>query len=314
MLELNSDEGKNKFLSDYQGKNYPSLNYKITIEKSDEILKQESLLSLLTLQEKITFPIAYHRMSKDDYDRSLKEPGLIYLDKEVMGHQEKVIGYIIKKVGSNLLSGKSIMDISLPVQIFDKRTMLQVLAYEMCLAPIFLTRSYYSNDILEKLKWSTVFLVSQLNLSPLQTKPFSPILGETFQCYIGELSIYIEQTRHKPLTNNFYMFYKNSYECLFKIYGCMTTDASTGANSVKAKKTGKFLIEFKDGTIHEIIFPKILISGTTMGTRLFNFTNTALVIDRKNNLASYLHFNPDEKGAIASFFSKKQKSFPDTIK
>ncbi len=94
----------------------------------------------------------------------------------------------------------------------------------------------------------------------------------------------------------------------------MTTDASTGANTVKAKKYGKFLIEFQDGIIHEIIFPKILISGTTMGTRLFNFTNTALVIDRKNNLASLLNFNPDEKGAFASFFSKKQKSFPDTIK
>jgi hypothetical protein len=145
LVVFRSQEGKEKFLSNYQGKNYTSLNYKLTAEKSWQVTELENLVQAMTISEaeKITFPVAYHRMSKDDYDRTLKEPGLIYLDKEVMGHQEKVIGYIIKKIGSNLLSGKSIMDISLPVQIFDKRTLLQVLAYEMSLAPIFLTNSIY---------------------------------------------------------------------------------------------------------------------------------------------------------------------------
>ena len=203
------------------------------------------------------------------------------------------------------------MTISLPVNIFDKRTLLQVLAYEMSFAPIFLSRVYYSVDNLEKLKWMTVFLVSQMHLSPLLTKPFSPILGETFQCKIGDVSIYIEQTEHKPLTCNFYM---TSGKGIFKIYGSQTCEASTGANNVKAKKTGSFMVEFQDGSLYEIFAPQVHIKGTTVGRRTFNYKHIGVVADRKNNIASFIQYNPDEKNGFVSLFSSKQKTFPDTVR
>ena len=242
----------------------------------------------------------------------MKEPGLIFTDKAIIEKQDKVIAFLLKKIGSTLIKGKSIMSISLPVNIFDKRTLLQVMAYEMSIAPIFLSRAFYSVDVIERLKWSTTLIVAQLHLSPLQTKPFSPILGETFQCKIGDLNVYIEQTEHKPnITFNFYMAASdNSY----KVTGYITIDASTGANSIKAKKTGKFLIQFKDGVVHELYFPRVHVKGTTIGKRLFNFKHVAVVADRKNNIASYIQFNPDEKGAFASIFSSKQKSYPDTFR
>ena len=40
--------------------------------------------------------------------------------------QEKTISYILKNLGSNIIKGKSIMNISLPVDIFDKRSLLQL--------------------------------------------------------------------------------------------------------------------------------------------------------------------------------------------
>jgi hypothetical protein len=36
-----------------------------------------------------------------------------------MNAQKKVLGYIVKKMGSNLLQGKGITSISLPVDVFS---------------------------------------------------------------------------------------------------------------------------------------------------------------------------------------------------
>ena len=154
-----------------------------------------------------------------------------------------------------------------------------------------------------------MFVISQLFISPLQEKPFTPIIGETFTCTIGDLTLYQEEIVHKPPTSAIYGISEN-----YTIQGHLATDASTGANTVKARKTGSLSVKFKDGNIHELFFPQIHIKGTTVGKRLFNFKHIVMVVDRKNNLASYIRINPDEKGAIASFFSSKQKSYPDTIK
>jgi len=195
------------------------------------------------------------------------------------------------------------------VIIFDKRSLLQVPAYELSFAPYFLDRAALYSDPIEKLKWVGVFLFSQLHLSPLQTKPFNPILGETFSFEIGNsIKVYLEQTEHKPPTSNF-LVYGNGY----KAYGYVITEASTGANSISARKTGKYIIEFKDGTKHSLYFPSVSIKGLMMGKRTFNYKNIGLVTDEANNLAVYIKFNPDEKGTIGKLFFS-QKSTPDTAK
>jgi hypothetical protein len=45
---------------------------------------------------------------------------------------------IIKQLGSNLLSGKSIMNMSLPVEIFDNKSILERFAVGFGYAPKFL--------------------------------------------------------------------------------------------------------------------------------------------------------------------------------
>lgn len=145
-------------------------------------------------------------------------------------------------------------------------------------------------------------------LSPLQYKPFSPIIGETLQCKIGDLDLYLEQTSSKPIVCNFYGISVN-----YKIHGYISTSAATGVNSVKACKQGKFYIDFNDGNSYELLFPQIYIKGTTLGKRVFNFKKMSAVIDKKNNLSAIIKFNPDEKGFFSSLFSSKQKSSPDTF-
>jgi hypothetical protein len=123
------------------------------------------------------------------------------------------------------------------------------------------------------------------------------------------MKIYMENVVSKPPTYRIYIIANN-----YKIHGYTTLDASTGANSVKALKRGKYTIEYNDGTIHELHFPIVHIKGITFGTRIFNYKRVCVVTDVEEGIAAYVKFNPDEKGAFASIFSSKQKTFPDTIK
>ena len=73
----------------------------------------------------ITYPLVYEDIVKTQYIKSYGTEGLEYIDKETINKQRGILTYLIKKVGSNLLSGKSIMNVSLPIYIFDYRSLLE---------------------------------------------------------------------------------------------------------------------------------------------------------------------------------------------
>ena len=56
------------------------------------------------------------------YDEKVK--GIVFTDQDTIRKQGKVISFMIKKMGLNILRGKSIMNVSMPVAIFDKCTLL----------------------------------------------------------------------------------------------------------------------------------------------------------------------------------------------
>ncbi len=62
----------------------------------------------------------------NEYERKLGYDGLIYTNNELIEKQRSVGGYIIKNIGLNLIKGKSVMNISLPINIFDTRSILEL--------------------------------------------------------------------------------------------------------------------------------------------------------------------------------------------
>ena len=64
-------------------------------------------------------------MILSDYMKDYGAEGIEFINQKVIQKHRGIISYIIKKIGSNLLSGKSIMNVSLPIYIFDHRSLLE---------------------------------------------------------------------------------------------------------------------------------------------------------------------------------------------
>ena len=88
-----------------------------------------------------------------DFERKQGADGLVFVNKDIIEKQRAVIGYLMKKIGMNLIKGKSVMNISLPINIFDVRSHLEVFAFQNSYARIFLDKAGKMKDPLEKLKY-----------------------------------------------------------------------------------------------------------------------------------------------------------------
>ena len=60
------------------------------------------------------------------------------MNKEVIKGQKGSLLYVIKQVGANIISGKSVLNVSLPVDIFEPRTLLERSASSFGIAPDYL--------------------------------------------------------------------------------------------------------------------------------------------------------------------------------
>ena len=63
------------------------------------------------------------------------------VNKEKISKQRSVLGYIFKNLGSNLIKGKSLMNISFPIYVFEPISLLQRFANSLGYAPILLEQA-----------------------------------------------------------------------------------------------------------------------------------------------------------------------------
>ena len=78
-----------------------------------------------------------HCLWKDEW--KISENGdLINVDEEKIKIQSSVLKLVVKRMGRNLLAGKSILQMSLPIEIFGTDSNLERLAKGYIYAPRFL--------------------------------------------------------------------------------------------------------------------------------------------------------------------------------
>lgn len=272
-----------KFYTKYNGKPFGSgQNYKLNLQKGKSNKK-----SLTSKTKEIIYTDIYESWVDTHYFIKKNEEGLILVNPQHKEYQKKMIEYLIQKINSAFIKNQNIINFLFPIITYDKRTLLQVFAYELREAPIILNKIYYISNPIEKLKYMTSFIISQIYLSPLRIKPFNPLLGETFQIKIGNLNCYFEQTMICPPTTNFFCF---DSDRLYKIYGYISIYTRTGINNCKVLKLGHIFIEYKDGQKYKIYYPSYYIGGITIGKRSFNVKDSSLVIDETNRLVSFIKF------------------------
>lgn len=72
------------------------------------------------------------------YVKQVGAPGLEFIDEGILAKQRSVLAYMIKTAGMNVLEGKSIMNISLPINISDYRSVTEVFAFQTRIHEFFL--------------------------------------------------------------------------------------------------------------------------------------------------------------------------------
>ena len=149
------------------------------------------------LKNKLVTDQPVHWLLGTDFKRD-PAVGVEILNQEWINGQKKVIGFIIKGMGKNLLEGKSIMGMSLPISIFSGDSILQRAAKCMTYAPLYLKKAGEAEDPLEQFKQAITFYFTIMHLGIEQQKPFNPILGETYQGLIGGEQVLLEQISHHP--------------------------------------------------------------------------------------------------------------------
>ena len=106
------------------------------------------------------------------------------------------------------------MNISLPIFIFDPRSLLEMWVWQNGYCDEFLEKAFLEKDPIERLKYATTYALTKMHLCVAQQKPFNPILGETFRSKLGDSLFYLEQTSDHPPQINFYVIGKN-----YKLFG-----------------------------------------------------------------------------------------------
>ncbi len=234
----------------------------------------EKYLDEQKMNNHIKYNIKYDELIRKNFMKDYGTQGLEFINQELLKKQRGIMTYMIKKIGTNLLNGKSIMNVSLPINIFDQRSILETFAYANIYHPIFFSKLDETISNLDRMKILSAYMIATLSLQLAGTKPFNPILGETFQAKVGDLEMYLEQTCHHPPIFNFY--FKNS---LFISYGFSALEVHSSANSMVADNNGKMYIQFKDGTLYKLKPPKMQISGLMLGKRYVNYIENLAIED-----------------------------------
>lgn len=291
-LHFKFPEIGDKFYSKYNGKTFGlGQNYKLNIQKCASNKK-----TINTQTKEIKYNDKYENWIDTYYFRKINEEGFILVNPLHKEYQKQMIKCLIQRIKSTFIKGYNIINYLFPITSYDRRTLLQVFAYELRESPYILNLTYYLSNPIERLKYMTSFVISQIYLSPLRIKPFNPLLGETYQTKIGNLNCYFEQTMINPPTTNIYCIDSDG---LYKVYGHISIYTKTGISSCKVLKLGNIYVEYENGQKYKIYYPSYYIGGITIGKRSFNVNDSSLIVDETNRLVSFIKFK-DRKNSNTS--------------
>lgn len=102
--------------------------------------------------DKIPYLVNYREHIINHFIQAPGDTYLKFIDEVTIEKQRGVLKHFLSKFSSNLLSGSGIMNISLPIKIFDARSLVEILAFQCTVAPDYLEAAGLEEDPVERLK------------------------------------------------------------------------------------------------------------------------------------------------------------------
>ncbi|KAF4321723.1 hypothetical protein BBO99_00004288 [Phytophthora kernoviae] len=229
-----------------------------------------------------------------------KRGGLQFQDRETLKRQQGVFKEVMMQVGSQILSGKLSVRASLPIHIFEPKSLLERVANGWNYAPTVLKKAALSRaDPVERMKFVMAFVAGGLHFCVGQMKPFNPILGETYQAtYPDGTQIFMEHISHHPVKSVFTVTGPKGLYCMFGVY---EFESVTSRSSLMNYQLGTVNITFHDGAVITYTMPQIKMSGILFGDRTVEIVGSSRFEDAANRLVGELNFDANN-----SFLKKSQ--------
>ncbi|OQR86239.1 PH domain containing protein [Achlya hypogyna] len=220
-----------------------------------------------------------------------KKGGLIFEDKDVLKKQQGVVKDVMVQLGAQLLSGKLAVRLSLPIRVFEARSLLERVAEAWSYAPTYLTKAAATSDPIERMKYIMGFVVSGLHCCVNQNKPFNPILGETYEASLSDGTlIFMEHVQHHPPVSAFYL--QGPHES-YQLHGRYEFESSMSGNSITNFQNGTTTFECALGKV-KYELPQLKMGGVVLGERLVEWSGVARFVDSQANLAGTLDFDAND--------------------
>ena len=229
---------------------------------------------------------------------AIRDTGIYCLKKDIVEKQSGIIKEVIAALTKCIWTG-GVMSLSLPIRIFEPRSMLERITDWFSFAPILLTKAGGVGNKIEAFKYVVAFSLSALFRSSEQLKSLNPMLGETYQCEWEDGSkMYLEHTCHTPPISHFYIKSSNN---LFRVSGYV--DMEMGGimkamltNTMQIIPKGRITVYLPETEQKiDFQFPKITRGGALWGERYMYFSDHMKFEDRGNNLKCVIAFANNRK-------------------
>ena len=224
--------------------------------------------------------------------------GVYCLNQEVIDKQSGIIKEVITQLTKCLWAGTA-MSLSLPIRIFEPRSMLERYTDWFAFAPDLLAKAGNCTDKIEAFKYVITFSLSALFRSSEQLKPLNPMLGETYECeWKDGTKFYLEHTNHTPPISHFYI---KSSQNLFIVFGYIVMEMggimkAMFKNAMLMIPKGKITVYLpKLNQTINYQFPKITMGGAIWGQRHLYFSDHMKFEDTNNNLKAIIAFGNSRK-------------------
>eukprot|EP00826_Nyctotherus_ovalis_P055554 TRINITY_DN7387_c0_g1_i18.p1 TRINITY_DN7387_c0_g1~~TRINITY_DN7387_c0_g1_i18.p1 ORF type:complete len:417 (+),score=165.92 TRINITY_DN7387_c0_g1_i18:109-1359(+) len=240
--------------------------------------------------------------------------GLVWKDYDQISKQRKAAFQLVKDIGANILKGRSIMNVSMPITLMEPQTMLHRVACTYGYLPIYAEKIVKESDPIEKMKNYLAYSIAALYGNLQQMKPLNPVWGETYQGYLGNScnKIYCEQISHHPPMTQITI-----ESPLFTVNATHHIEAATYPSSIRIYSKGKHVVTFNDEQKTTYVLkerPEGQISGVIVGQRIMYYTGFMVIKDKTNKLYAQVRFNPEKQGMLEKIFGKTKATRSDFFK